>query len=155
MTDRLVEVEGLTVRYGGVQALEDVSLEVDAAGSVSLLGPNGAGKTTLLRALSGLLAFHGGRIAAGRVRFEGRDVTGCDAVRLARLGIVQVLEGRRVFADLTVDDNLRSGAFWQPGAGRRGEARDTVLDLFPDLVRSLHQPAGLLSGGQQQMLAIG
>ncbi|MBV8300737.1 MAG: ABC transporter ATP-binding protein [Candidatus Dormibacteraeota bacterium] len=154
MADALVDIAGLSVTYGGVQALHEVTLEVPAAGAVSLLGPNGAGKTSLLRAVSGLLTFHGGRIGAGRISVDGRDVTGADPVKLARSGIVQVLEGRRVFADLSVDDNLRSGAFWQRGGGRHGETRDFVLDLFPDLARCLTQPAGLLSGGQQQMLAI-
>jgi branched-chain amino acid transport system ATP-binding protein len=151
----LLEVSDLSVRYGGVQALDSVSFEVPAGGAVCLLGPNGAGKTTLLRAISGLLAFNGGRVTAGRVCFDGADITGADPVRLSRSGIVQVLEGRRVFAPLSVDENLRSGAFWQRGGGRHGEMRDFVLELFPDLGRSLRQPAGLLSGGQQQMLAIG
>lgn len=155
MDDDLLEVEDLGLRYGGVEALDGVTLSVPAGGAVSLLGPNGAGKTSLLRAISGLVAFNGGRVVRGVVRFRGRVITAADPVRLARDGVVQVLEGRRVFAALSVDENLRAGAFWRRGAGRRGRARDTVLELFPDLAARLHQPAGLLSGGQQQMLAIG
>jgi ABC-type branched-subunit amino acid transport system ATPase component len=138
-----------------VQGLEDVSLVVPAGGAVCLLGPNGAGKTTLLRAVSGLLAFHGGQVVAGTVRLEGRVVTGADATGLVRAGVVQVLEGRHVFAELTVDENLRAGAFAARQRHRVAEVRAEVLDLFPVLGTRLRQQAGLLSGGEQQMLAIG
>jgi ABC-type branched-subunit amino acid transport system ATPase component len=151
----LLEIEGLSVCYGGVRALEDVSLEVPAGGAICLLGPNGAGKTTLLRAVSGLLRFHGGRITAGRVRYGGRDVTGAFAYQLVRDGLAQVLERRHVFADLDVQDNLRAGAFSRRDRRRSGEQLREVLELFPRLGERLRQPAGLLSGGEQQMLAIG
>ena len=96
----LLEIEDLTVAYGGVQALEGVSLVVKEQAAVCLLGPNGAGKTSLLRAISGLLGYHGGRIVRGQVRYAGRTVTGRDAGRLVRGGIAQVLEGRHVFGEL-------------------------------------------------------
>jgi ABC-type branched-subunit amino acid transport system ATPase component len=150
----LLELHAVTVRYGGaVLALEDVSLDVGAGEAVALLGANGAGKTTLLRAIGGLLAYHGGAVVAGEIRFDGRSTARADAARLVAGGIAQTLEGRRVLADLTVEQNLRLGAF-----GRRGDERATrelVLELFPILRERTGQPAGLLSGGQQQMLAIG
>jgi branched-chain amino acid transport system ATP-binding protein len=151
----LLELRGLSVAYGGVRALEDVSFEVPAGGAVCLLGPNGAGKTTVLRAVSGLLRFHGGRITAGQIRYQGRDVTGAFATTLVESGIVQVLEGRHVFADLSVVDNLRSGAFTRRDRRRTNDRLREVLELFPVLGQRLRQPAGLLSGGEQQMLAIG
>jgi ABC-type branched-subunit amino acid transport system ATPase component len=155
----LLEVRNLTATYGPVLALDGVTLEVAEHGATCLLGPNGAGKTTLLRAVSGLLRFHGGRIASGEVRYAGEVVTGADPSRLVGAGVAQVLEGRRVFANLTVDDNLRAGGLQShPGRGsRRGQGpggRDAVLSLFPRLAERLRQPAGLLSGGEQQMLAI-
>jgi ABC-type branched-subunit amino acid transport system ATPase component len=147
----LLEVQEVTVRYGGaVLALEDVSLEVPAGETVALLGANGAGKTTLLRAVGGLLAYHGGAVVSGDIRFDGRSTLRSDAARLVARGLAQTLEGRRVFADLTVGQNLRLGAFT---ARERGIRRD-VLELFPILSERLDQRAGLLSGGQQQMLAI-
>ena len=151
----LLEISDLTVRYDGVLGLEGVSLQVPAGGAVSLLGPNGAGKTTLLRAISGLLRFHGGRVSDGRVLYEGDVVTNSDAARLVRRGIVQVLEGRHVFAELTVHENLRAGAFSQQNRHRTSARLAEVLELFPVLRQRLRQPAGLLSGGEQQMLAIG
>ena len=150
----LLEVHGVTVRYGGaVLALEDVSLEVGAGEAIALLGANGAGKTTLLRAIGGLLAYHGGAVATGEIRFDGRSTARADAARLGAGGIAQTLEGRRVLADLTVEQNLRLGAFARRGDDR--SAREQVLDLFPILRERAGQRAGLLSGGQQQMLAIG
>jgi branched-chain amino acid transport system ATP-binding protein len=151
----LLEVTDLSVAYGSVQGLDGVSLSVARDGATALLGPNGAGKTTLLRAVSGLLRFHNGTVTGGRVRFDGSDVTGADATRLVRAGIVQVLEGRHVFTELTVDENLRAGAFGARQRSRIAGVRDEVLALFPHLAGRLRQPAGLLSGGEQQMLAIG
>ena len=147
----LLEVQEVTVRYGGaVLALEDVSLEVPAGETVALLGANGAGKTTLLRAVGGLLAYHGGAVVSGDIRFDGRSTRRADPARLVARGIAQTLEGRRVFANMTVGENLRLGAF----AARGRSARDDVFGLFPILRERIDQPAGLLSGGQQQMLAI-
>ena len=155
MADALLELRGLSVAYGGVRALDDVSVTVPAGGAVCLLGPNGAGKTTALRAVSGLLRFHGGRITAGRIVYDGRDVTGAFASELVGAGIVQVLEGRHVFGDLSVGDNLRSGAFTRRDRRRTNERLAEVVELFPVLRERMRQPAGLLSGGEQQMLAIG
>jgi branched-chain amino acid transport system ATP-binding protein len=147
----LLEVQEVTVRYGGaVLALDDVSLYVPEGGTVALLGANGAGKTTLLRAVGGLLAYHGGAVVSGDIRFDGRSTRRADAARLVARGLAQTLEGRRVFADLTVAQNLRLGAFTARERGIRAD----VLELFPILGERLDQPAGLLSGGQQQMLAI-
>jgi ABC-type branched-subunit amino acid transport system ATPase component len=149
-----LEVNGLSVRYGAVLALHEVSLEIPVGGSVALLGANGAGKTTMLRAIGGLLAYHGGRVAAGDIRFEGSSTVGRDAARLVAAGIAQSLEGRRIFADLTVAENLRLGAFAAGQRRRETNVRDEMLELFPALREYLHHRAGLLSGGQQQMLAI-
>jgi branched-chain amino acid transport system ATP-binding protein len=152
----LLEVQDLTVRYGGaVLALEDVSLDVPAGEAVALLGANGAGKTTLLRAVGGLLAYHGGAVVAGDIRFDGRSTKRADAARLVAGGIGQTLEGRRVFAELTVGQNLRLGAFAAGDRSRENGVREEVFELFPILRERVGQRAGLLSGGQQQMLAIG
>jgi ABC-type branched-subunit amino acid transport system ATPase component len=155
----VLEIRDLTVAYGPVLALEGVTLEVADGGSTCLLGPNGAGKTTVLRAISGLLRFHGGRILSGEVRYQGRVVTGTTSDRLVAAGMAQVLEGRRVFANLSVDENLRAGPLGRQGtkrqrADQRAEQRDKVLELFPRLGERLGQAAGLLSGGEQQMLAV-
>jgi branched-chain amino acid transport system ATP-binding protein len=147
----LLEVQEITVRYGGaVLALDDVSLDVGAGEAVALLGANGAGKTTLLRAVGGLLAYHGGALR-GDIRFDGRSTRRADPSRLVAAGIAQTLEGRRVFADLTVGENLRLGGF----AARERQLRGEIFELFPILRERIDQRAGLLSGGQQQMLAIG
>ena len=152
----LLLVDDLAVRYGGaVLALDGVSFEVPEGGSVALLGANGAGKTTVLRAVSGLLRFNRGAIIRGSVRVDGRPVDGRDTTRLVASGVSQVLEGRRIFRDLTVAENLRAGGM---GAGRRGnetQTRERVFELFPILRERLDQPGGLLSGGEQSMLAIG
>jgi ABC-type branched-subunit amino acid transport system ATPase component len=152
----LLEVQGITVRYGGaVLALEDVTLDVRAGEAVALLGANGAGKTTLLRAAGGLLAYHGGAVVAGDIRFDGPSTRRADASRLVAAGIAQTLEGRRVFTDLTVGQNLRLGAFAARELSRVRRVREEVFELFPILRERVDQRAGLLSGGQQQMLAIG
>ena len=151
----LLEVDAVTVSYGGVQALRGVSLTVAEGAAVCLLGPNGAGKTSLLRAVSGLLGYRGGRIVAGQIRYCGRPVTGRDAARLVGGGIAQVLEGRHVFGELTVDENLRSGGFSNTDRARAAELRTQILELFPVLGQRLRQAAGYLSGGEQQMLVIG
>jgi branched-chain amino acid transport system ATP-binding protein len=149
----LLEVERLRVTYGGsVLALDGIDFSVPADGAVALVGANGAGKTTALRAVTGLLRFHGGQVNAGAIRFAGRSITRTDPAALVAAGIAQVLEGRRVFADLTVAENLRIGAFQ---SRRREKAlRQELLELFPVLADRADQPAGQLSGGQQQLLAI-
>jgi branched-chain amino acid transport system ATP-binding protein len=149
-----LEVSGLGVRYGAVRALHDVTLDVGSGESVALLGANGAGKTTVLRAIGGLLAYQGGSVVTGDIRFEGRSTSSADASALVAGGIGQALEGRRVFAELTVAENLRIGAFAARGPRRESTVRDELLELFPILRERLDQRAGLLSGGQQQMLAI-
>jgi branched-chain amino acid transport system ATP-binding protein len=151
----LLEVDGLRVTYGGsVLALDGVGFSVPLGGAVALVGANGAGKTTALRAVTGLLRFHGGQVAAGTIRFAGRSIVRTDAASLVAAGIGQVLEGRRVFAELTVAENLRVGAFSNRSRRREREIRAELDELFPVLAERSEQPAGQLSGGQQQMLAI-
>jgi branched-chain amino acid transport system ATP-binding protein len=150
----LLEVSGLSARYGAVAALRDVSLEVRAGELVALIGANGAGKSTLLRTIAGLLT-----PSAGHVGLDNRDVTGRAPEAIIRAGIALVPERRRVFADLTVLDNLELGGYALP-RGRDFRARlatglDEAYRLFPVLHRRRAQLAGTLSGGEQQMLAIG
>jgi ABC-type branched-subunit amino acid transport system ATPase component len=149
----LLEVERLRVTYGGsVLALDGVGFSVPPGGAVALVGANGAGKTTALRAVTGLLRFHGGQVTSGTIRFAGRSIAGADTAALVADGLGQVLEGRRVFADLTVAENLRIGAFHN--RRRAAALREQLTELFPLLGERADQPAGQLSGGQQQMLAI-
>jgi branched-chain amino acid transport system ATP-binding protein len=145
----LLEVRGLTLGYGRSDAVRGLDLDVPEGAVVCLIGANGAGKTTTLHGLSGLIPTR-----AGTVRFAGRDVTGMAPHALARAGIVQVPEGRQVFASLTVAENLAMGAYARPA--REAPARlEAALSLFPRLRERMEQRAGLLSGGEQQMLAIG
>ncbi len=156
MPDPLLLVEDLAVAYdGAVQALRGVALRVDPGSVVAVLGSNGAGKTTLLRAISRSLGDVGGSVTAGRISFAGQDLARRDASWAVRAGLVQVPEGRRIFRDLTVEENLRAGGYTVRDARARREATDRVLDLFPILAERSHQRGGLLSGGQQQMLAMG
>jgi branched-chain amino acid transport system ATP-binding protein len=155
LLEPILEIEDLSVAYGGVKSLHGLSLRVPARGAVCLLGPNGAGKTTLLRAVSGLLAFHGGRVTGGRIRYQGEEIVRREAAALVRGGLAQVLEGRHVFSELTVEENLRAGGFSRGSRARAAELRAEVFELFPVLPQRLKQKAGLLSGGEQQMLAIG
>jgi branched-chain amino acid transport system ATP-binding protein len=152
----MLSVRALRVSYrGAIRGLRGVAVDLSDRQVVSVLGSNGAGKTTLLRAISGTLAGVGGAIEEGTVELDGRVLSGRSAADVVAAGIVQVPEGRCVFARLTVEENLRIGAFSKrDGAARRRE-RDRVLDLFPPLRDRLGDQAGLLSGGQQQMLAIG
>ncbi len=148
-------IEGLSANYArkGL-ALDDVSLVVPKGGIVALLGANGAGKTTLIRAATGLIGLHGGRIAKGVVRFAGEAVQHLPAHKRVRLGMAQVPEGRLVFKKLSVEDNLLVGAAILPGAQRR-EGLEAVYALFPRLKERRQSAAGWLSGGEQQMLALG
>jgi branched-chain amino acid transport system ATP-binding protein len=152
----MLSVRGASVTYGGgaIRALRDVSFEVPTAGVVAVLGSNGAGKTTLLRALSGNLASFGGRLDSGRIEFDGTPLTGRSATAIVRSGVVQVPEGRRIFGRLTVEENIRIGGFTRGDRPAKSATRARVLELFPALTPKLHQKAGLLSGGEQQMLAI-
>lgn len=156
MSTSLLQVEHLAVRYGsGSRALDDVSFSIEPGEIVAILGPNGSGKTTTLRAISGLLGFHAGRLTSGAVRIQGRAIEGMDASARVRLGIAQVMEARRIFSDMSVRDNLNAGGYTDGVAQRRAERLDEVLGYFPILRQRFHSTAGLLSGGEQQMLAIG
>lgn len=147
----MLELEDLDVRYGAVRALRGVNVQVRQGEIVTLIGANGAGKSTVIRAISGLVAVH-----AGRIVYHGEDVAGLPAHVLVAKGICQSPEGRRIFANLTVRENLEMGAYLQriPAASLRREM-DRVLDIFPRLRERLTQLGGTLSGGEQQMLAIG
>ncbi len=152
----LLAVQDLEVSYQGViHAVRGVSLEVPERGVVALLGANGAGKTTILRAISGLLRIHGGRVTRGSVLLDGSPITSLDAARIVQSGIAQVLEGRRLFAELTVDENLRAGALAVRDTAATRRAYDRVMELFPALRDRRRSTAGYLSGGEQQMVAIG
>ncbi len=155
MTDKALAIEGLSVGYArkGL-ALEGVDLVVPKGGIVALLGANGAGKTTLIRAATGLLDLHGGSVAAGTVSMHGEPVLALPAYKRVRLGMAQVPEGRLVFKKLTVEDNLLVGATLLP-RGERQRGLDGVYALFPRLLERRQQAAGWLSGGEQQMLALG
>jgi branched-chain amino acid transport system ATP-binding protein len=146
----MLEVRNLVCRYGEVAAIKDVSLRVERGQLVALVGANGAGKTTMLRAISGLLPAAGGQIV-----FEGVDITGAPARRILSLGVAHCPEGRRVFSDLTVAENLTMGAYLR--SDRTGIAADLkrVYEQFPRLAERRRQMAGTLSGGEQQMLALG
>jgi branched-chain amino acid transport system ATP-binding protein len=152
----MLAIENLEVSYqGAIAAVRGVSLEVPDHGVVALLGANGAGKTTILRAISGLLPMHGGRVTGGSIHLDGHPITALDPTKVVRLGIAQVLEGRRLFSELTVEENLRSGALARRDGAAVSRAHDRVMDLFPLLRERRHSLAGFLSGGEQQMLAIG
>lgn len=152
----MLAIQDIEVSYqGAITAVRGVSLEAPERGVVALLGANGAGKTTILRAISGLLGIHGGRITRGAIHFDGQAITSLDATQIVRRGIVQVLEGRRLFAELTVDENLRAGALTSHDAAATRRAYDRVMDLFPVLRERHRSVAGYLSGGEQQMVAIG
>jgi branched-chain amino acid transport system ATP-binding protein len=147
---RMLEVEGLSARYGHVEALRCVDIHVDESELVAVLGPNGAGKSTLMRALLGLVP------TQGRVRFCGRDVPRHNPVAAAACGLVLVPEGRGIFGPMTVAENLELGAYLLRGNRAEFERRhQRVLTLFPRLKERLTQVSGSLSGGEQQMLAIG
>ena len=141
------------VYHSVVLVLKGVSLSVPDGGIVALLGPNGAGKTTTLRAITGLLPIHDGRITKGAVTLDQRGITGLDAESVVRDGVAQVMEGRRVFADLSVEENLRAGG-WSSGPAAVRHDLQRWYERFPVLGERRRQLAGYLSGGEQQMLAI-
>ena len=147
MSNPILSVEDLRVSYGRVEAVRRVSFAVDQGSLVTLVGANGAGKSSVINAGSGLL-----RPAAGRITFEGRDVTRTPAHKLVGRGLVQVPEGRQILATLTIEENLQMGAWHTCGTAQR--AIDAVYDRFPVLAERRALPAGALSGGEQQMLAI-
>jgi branched-chain amino acid transport system ATP-binding protein len=152
----VLEISDLHVTYGGsVRALRGVSLTVPEGSIVALLGSNGAGKSTLLRAISGTLRLHRAGVERGTISWQGRRLVGRDPASIVRSGIVQVPEGRRIFTRLTVDENLKAGGQGARDRSARSKERDRVYDMFPALADRRTQRAGLLSGGEQQMLAIG
>jgi branched-chain amino acid transport system ATP-binding protein len=152
----MLKVRNLEVVYNDVVlVLRGVSLDVGQDQIVALLGANGAGKTTTLRAITGLLDIHEGDVTKGDITFDGRDVTDLDPSARVAMGISQVMEGRRIFAELDVEDNLRAGAFVNRNSAKVNEAHDRVMTLFPRLEERKTATAGYLSGGEQQMLAIG
>jgi branched-chain amino acid transport system ATP-binding protein len=152
----MLEVTDLHVSYGGaVRALQGISLQVPDRKVVAVLGSNGAGKSTLLRTVSATLRLHRGAVVGGSITYHGKSLAGLDAGRTVRRGIVQVPEGRRIFGRLTVEENLRAGGLGAANKGARAASRDRVFDLFPILAQRRKQRAALLSGGEQQMLAIG
>jgi len=143
-------VEQLDVYYGAVHALKGVSLHVDAGEIVTLIGANGAGKTTLLRTISGIVPSRGGRVS-----FEGKDITRLPAHEIVGLGVSQSPEGRMVFANLSVEDNLELGAYRRRDRDGIKQDYEKVFRLFPRLLERRKQLSGTLSGGEQQMLAMG
>ena len=146
--DGLLSVRALAAGYGKIGVLRGIDLVVNPGEIVALLGPNGAGKTTLLRALSGLLPW-----SDGAALFDGRDLRGLSPRETARAGLVHVIEGHRVFTQLSVTDNLLLAGYDLPGSERTRRV-DEALSLFPEIAEKRHDRAGALSGGQQQMLAV-
>ena len=146
----MLEVHGIDVYYGDAQALWDVSLQVGSDEIVSIVGPNGAGKTTLVKAIAGIL-----KPRRGQVRFNGTDLTAIPPYEVCRHGVALVPEGRRIFPRLTVRENLEIGAYAPDARSRLVESMESVFAIFPRLRERIGQLAGTLSGGEQQMLAIG
>ena len=146
----LLEVRDLQVAYGEAEALGGVSFHINPGEIVSIVGSNGAGKTTLIRAIAGMVPVRG-----GAVFFEGRPITGLDSTHVCEMGIAQVPEGRQIFPGLGVEENLRLGATLKRARGDRQRNLDRVYQTFPRLAERRLQKAGTLSGGEQQMLAIG
>lgn len=146
----MLSVETIDVFYGDAQALDGVSLDVEEGAIVAIVGANGAGKTSLIRTIAGML-----RPARGAIRYRGRDIAGWPSHRVCDLGIGQVAEGRQVFPSLSVAENLDTGAMLSRAKSQRAANRERVFALFPRLKERLRQAAGTLSGGEQQMLAIG
>ena len=146
----MLELADLTVGYGGITALHGINLKVDEGTIVTLIGANGAGKTTTLRAISGLA-----RAKGGRITFEGQDITNLPPHKIVSRGIAHSPEGRMVFANLTVRENLRMGAYLRNDTANFAKDLDFIFTIFPRLKERIRQTAGTLSGGEQQMLAIG
>jgi len=150
MSAPLLQVEGLCAGYNGAAVLTDVSLHVDAGETVAVVGGNGAGKTTLIRTIAGMVT-----ATAGRVHFDGDDLTNLSSDRVCERGIAQSPEGRQLFQSLTVEDNLRLGAVLKRARAKVDDALEQAFTLFPRLKERRSQLAGTLSGGEQQMVAIG
>jgi branched-chain amino acid transport system ATP-binding protein len=146
----ILQVENLDVYYGDAQALDGVSLEIEEGAIVAIVGANGAGKTSLIQTIAGML-----KPARGRVLYRGLDISGWPSHRVCDLGIGQVAEGRQIFPSLSVAENLAMGAMLPRARAERAQNLNRVYALFPTLAERRHQAAGTLSGGEQQMLAIG
>ena len=146
----MLQVNDLVVRYGGITAVNGISLHIAEHETVALIGANGAGKTTTLRTISGLL-----KVAGGNLIFQGEDITKVPAESLVARGVVQVPEGRQIFTKLTVEENLKLGAYLQKDKAKIRANYEKAMELFPILKARRRQSAGTLSGGEQQMLAIG
>jgi branched-chain amino acid transport system ATP-binding protein len=146
----ILEVEHLNLFYGDAQALDDVSLYVEPGTIVTIVGANGAGKSSLLRTIAGIE-----RPRSGRIRFKGREIAGMESHQTCNLGIGQVAEGRQIFPSLTVEENLEMGAMIRRARAKAEQALERVYAMFPRLAERRTQAAGTLSGGEQQMLAIG
>ncbi len=152
----MLVLQDLTIAYqNAIPVVQGVSLEVPDKTVVALLGANGAGKTTIFRAISGLLPFHKASLLRGSIVFDGQRIDRLNTTQIVQRGIAQVLEGRRLFADLTVDENLRTGAIASHDAVATKHAYERVMELFPVLRERRRSHAGYLSGGEQQMVAIG
>ncbi|RFU65825.1 ABC transporter ATP-binding protein [Peribacillus glennii] len=146
----MLKVEGIDVFYGNIQAIKGVTLEINEGEIVTLIGANGAGKSTLLKTISGLL-----KPKHGKILYEGKSIAGKAAQTIVKQGISHVPEGRRIFANMTVEENLELGAFLRKDKAGIKQDLDKVYELFPRLLERLKQQAGTLSGGEQQMLAMG
>lgn len=152
----LLVLRDVEVKYADViLVLRGISIEVNEGGIVALLGSNGAGKSTTLKAISGLLKIESGKVTEGTIEFDGRRIENGDPEKIARMGVIQVLEGRRVLDLLTVEENLRAGAYIHSSGARLARDMDMVYGYFPVLKEMRHQASGYLSGGEQQMLVIG
>jgi branched-chain amino acid transport system ATP-binding protein len=145
----MLKLEALSVYYGGIHALRGIDIEVADGAIVTLIGANGAGKSTMLNTIVGLV-----KSASGRILWDGEDLAGRDTKDIVSRGLVLIPEGRHVFPNLTVDENLRLGAYVQKDPKRIRRSRDRCFDLFPRLRERMRQSAGTLSGGEQQMLAV-
>ena len=146
----MLEVKDLNVYYGAIHAIKNISFEVNEGEIITLIGANGAGKTTTLHAVSGLL-----KPKSGSIHFCGKEITHTDAYKIPKLGLAQVPEGRRVFANMTVMENLEMGAYIRNGKENLNEEYERIFERLPRLTERRKQAAGTLSGGEQQMLAIG
>ena len=146
----MLDIKNLCVKYDNIRVVRDVNLRIDNNELVALIGANGAGKTTILKTISGLI-----RAESGSICFDGKDITGAPSHRIVSSGIVQVPEGRQIFPKMTIEENLKLGAYLQKDKALIRRNFERCFTLFPILKQRLHQIAGTLSGGEQQMLAIG
>ena len=147
---KMLEVQNLNVHYGSIHAIKDISLEVNEGEIVSLIGANGAGKTTTLHTITGIK-----KATSGSIKLYDQDLTAIEPHKIITLGMAHVPEGRHIFAEMTVEENLEMGAFWLKGKTNVSQEIEKVYERFPRHKERYRQPAGTLSGGEQQMLAIG